>query len=148
VVVVILLLVLCLSFSLHLFFLIRYIRYRKKMYLYQYLNTTVINILISGLCIFIALYMPDQIRHIDMSMFLWIVSGFVMIIMLVFQIAIFVRVYRRAHMPGHYHYNFFGKKVLHPNVITPSEVALFFAAMPFLLGAGAYFVARFIRFFI
>ena len=132
----------------HLFYLIRYIRLREKSYLYRYLNTTAINVVLSGVCIFIALYMPEQVRSIDMGMFLWVVSGFVMVVMLAFQITVFVRVYRRAQMPGHYHYNFFGKKVLHPNVITPAEVALFFAAMPFLLMAGAYFVAKFLRFFI
>ncbi|HOD15547.1 MAG TPA: hypothetical protein PK307_15345 [Spirochaetota bacterium] len=147
-VVVILLSVLCLSFSVHLFYLIRYIRFRHEVYLSRFIDTTVINVVVSGVCIVIAIFMPEEIRKIEVNVLMWGISGFLMSIMFMLQIMIFIRVYRRSQMPQHYHYNFFGKKVLHGTVATPVEVALFFGSIPFLLGSGAYFVARLVRLFI
>jgi len=148
VVVVILLTVLCISFSIHLVYLIRYVRFREERSLSRFIDTTVINVVVSGICIVIAIFTPEQIRKIEVKALMWGISGVLMVFMLMIQIMIFIRVYRRAQMPQHYHYNFFGKKVLHGSVATPVEVALFFASIPFLLGAGAYFVARLIRLFI
>jgi hypothetical protein len=75
-------------------------------------------------------------------------SGSFMIMTFALQTSIFIRVYRRSKLPEHYHYNFFGKKVLHSSVATPIEMALFFASIPMFLVAGAYFAARFIRLFL
>ncbi len=68
-----------------------------------------------------------------------------MMIMLVIKISIFVVVYRRSKDPAHYHFNFFGKKVLHTSVVKPIEVVLFMFTMPFFLISGAYFIARLIN---
>jgi hypothetical protein len=80
-----------------------------------------------------------------MEAMLWILSGFSMMFMLLLKIGIFQRIYRRCHMPEHFHYNFFGKKVLHSSVVNKGEVFVFFILMPFFLVSGAYFIARFIN---
>jgi len=79
---------------------------------------------------------------------MWIVNGFTMVVMLMSQITIARRIYQRSKLPENYHYNFFGKKVLHPSVVKPGEVAAFFATIPLFLFTGAYFFAKLIRFFL
>ncbi|HNW29750.1 MAG TPA: hypothetical protein PKN50_14830 [Spirochaetota bacterium] len=147
-IVVLLLTVLCLSIVLHVFYLVRYVRIRTESYLRKYINTAAVNLVTAGICIVIAIFYPEEIRKIQGPNLMWLVSGVFMILTLLLQTSIFVRVYRRSKLPDHYHYNFFGKKVLHSSVARPMEVALFFASIPMFLVAGAYFVARFIRFFI
>jgi len=133
---------------LHVIYLLKYIRIRTESYLRKYINTAAVNLVTAGICIVIAIFYPEEIRKIQGPNLIWLVSGVFMILTLVLQTSIFVRVYRRSKLPEHYHYNFFGKKVLHSSVARPMEVALFFASIPMFLVAGAYFVARFIRFFI
>lgn len=146
--VVLLLTILCISIAFHIYYLIRYVRMRTESYLRKYINTAVINLVTAGICIIIAIFYPDEIQKIRGPLLMWLISGVLMILTLLLQASIFVRVYRRSKLPEHYHYNFFGKKVLHSSVAHPIEVALFFASIPMFLVAGAYFVARFIRFFI
>jgi hypothetical protein len=105
-------------------------------------------VIISGALIFVSLYKPEQIQKIKFPLMMWLINGFVMICMLVFQIMIAWRIYYRSKLPENYHYNFFGKKVLHPNVVKPTEIAAFFASVPLLLFTGAYFIAKLIRFFV
>ncbi|OHD65712.1 MAG: hypothetical protein A2176_13845 [Spirochaetes bacterium RBG_13_51_14] len=140
--------VLSISIFFHLYYLIKYVSARDETNLRRFINTAVINIFTAAIIIIIAIRSPEQLQKIRVSLLVWFISGAVMAIMLALQIMIFVRVYCRAQMPENYHYNFFGKKVLHKSVIHPIEVALFFASMPALLIAGAYFVAWIIRLFI
>jgi demethoxyubiquinone hydroxylase (CLK1/Coq7/Cat5 family) len=67
---------------------------------------------------------------------------------LMIQISILKEIYLRSQEPENFHYNFFGKKVLHPSVVKPSFLLAFLFSMPFLLLAGAYFVARLINIFL
>ncbi|HNW31045.1 MAG TPA: hypothetical protein PKN50_21390, partial [Spirochaetota bacterium] len=110
--------------------------------------TTVCNVFISAALIFVALYKPEQIQKIKFPLMMWIVNGFTMVVMLMSQITIGRRIYQRSKLPENYHYNFFGKKVLHPSVVKPGEVAAFFATIPLFLFTGAYFFAKLIRFFL
>lgn len=130
------------------YYLIRYVRLRTESYLRKYINTAAINIFIGGICVIIAIFKPEEIQKIKAPLLMWFLSGAFMIMTLALQSSIFIRVYRRSKLPEHYHYNFFGKKVLHSSVATPIEIALFFASIPMFLVAGAYFVARLIRFFL
>jgi hypothetical protein len=114
----------------------------------KYINTTVINLFTAGICIIIAIFKPEEIQKIRGPLLMWFMSGAFMIMTLALQVSIFIRIYRRSKIPDHYHYNFFGRKVLHSSVAKPTEVALFFSSIPMFLVAGAYFVARFIRFFL
>ncbi|TFH40511.1 MAG: hypothetical protein E4G96_07365 [Chrysiogenales bacterium] len=146
-VVILLFLVLFISLAFHVSYLVRYIQMRLQKYLQRYILTSISNVFISAALIFVTLYRPDQLRKIQFPLMLWLLSGTVMVVMLLLQIAIFRRIYSRSKMPEHYHYNFFGKKVLHGSVLKPVEVGIFFASIPLFLIAGAYFVAKMIRLF-
>lgn len=140
--------VLCFSIIFHIYYLLRYVRIRTQSYLRKYINTAVINLLSAGICILIAIFKPEQIARIRGPELMWLLSGVLMIMAIALQASIFVRVYRKSKLPENYHYNFFGKKVLHSSVAHPMEIALFFSSIPMCLVAGAYFVARFIRLFL
>jgi hypothetical protein len=96
----------------------------------------------------VALYKPEQIQKIKFPLMMWLINGFVMVLMVITQMMITIRIFQRSKLPENYHYNFFGKKVLHPNVVKPAEIAAFFASMPLFLFTGAYFIAKLIRFFL
>ncbi len=147
-IIVLLFLVLLLSLAIHLSYLARYIQTRKPELLQKYILTTICNVIISGALIFVALYKPEQIQKIKFPLMMWIVNGFMMVVMLMTQITIARRIYQRSKLPENYHYNFFGKKVLHPSVVKPGEIAGFFASIPLFLFTGAYFFAKLIRFFL
>lgn len=147
-VVIFLFLVLFLSLAFHISYLVKYIQTREPVYLHRYVLTTITNVIVSGGLIFVALYKPMVIQKIKFPLMMWIITGFIMVMTLMAQITIFQRVYQRSKLPENYHYNFFGKKVLHPTVLKPGEVAFFFASVPMFLLAGAYFVAKLLRFFI
>lgn len=147
-IIVLLFLALLLSLALHLSYLVRYIQTRKPELLQKYILTTVGNVFISAGLIFVALYKPEQIQKIKFPLMMWILNGFMMVVMLMSQITIARRIYQRSKLPENYHYNFFGKKVLHPSVVKPGEVAAFFATIPLFLFTGAYFFAKLIRFFL
>jgi hypothetical protein len=148
VIIVILFLVLFVSLAIHLIYLTRYIQSRKPELLQKYILTTITNVVLSGALIFVALYKPDQIQRIKFPLLMWLLNGFIMMIMFISQMVIARRIYQRSKMPENYHYNFFGKKVLHPGVVKPAEIAGFFASIPLFLFTGAYFIAKLIRFFI
>jgi hypothetical protein len=148
VIIVILFLVLFLSLALHLSYLARYIQSRKPELLQRYILTTISNVILSGALIYVALYKPEQIQRIKFPLMMWLLNGFIMVVMFISQMVIARRIYLRSKLPENYHYNFFGKKVLEPGVVKPAEVAAFFASIPLFLFTGAYFVAKLIRFFI
>jgi hypothetical protein len=148
VIIVLLFLVLLLSLAIHLLYLVRYIQTRNTDLLQRYILTTISNVIISAALIFVALYKPEQIQKIKFPLMMWILNGFIMVLMFISQITIARRIYQRSKLPENYHYNFFGKKVLHPSVVKSGEVAAFFATIPLFLFTGAYFFAKLIRFFI
>jgi len=147
-IIIILFLVLFLSLATHLSYLVRYIQSRNQKHLQSYIITAVSNVAISGALIYVALTRPEQIQKIKFPLMMWLITGFAMVGMFMIQFTIFRRVWLRSKMPEHYHYNFFGKKVLHGSVLRTYEVVLFFSSIPVFLLAGAYFVAKLLRFFI
>jgi len=144
-IIIILLTALFFSFCVHVYFLIKYVQIREQKHLRAFINTAISNVLISASLSIMALTKPDYIREIDVKMLIWLFSGAILLLMLFIKINIFRNIYRRAQLPEHYHYNFFGKKVLHGSVVKPQEIALFFITMPFFLFLGAYFIARMIN---
>ncbi len=136
---------LSISAAAHIFFLIAYVRTRDESYLRKFLNTAVINVIIACACIFIGIFRPALVRAIDGPTLMWLMSGIIMMLMALLQISIFMKVRARASLPEYYHYNYFGKKVLNPSVLKAVDVVLFFLSLPFLIVAGAYFVARIVR---
>ena len=86
-----------------------------------------------------------MIQQVDMTLMLWLLSGFSLFITLAIQVYVFISVYRRAKDPEFYYTNFFGKKVYKKGVIKQYEFLSIFATLPVLLLLGAYFVARLIN---
>ncbi|MBN1498360.1 MAG: hypothetical protein JXA07_16430 [Spirochaetes bacterium] len=146
--IIVLLLLLCISFTAHIFYLIAYVRSHNEHYLRRFLDTTVVNVVTAGLCIVLAIFRPAKIDEIDGSVLVWLMSGALMTAIMLLQASIFARVRRRAKLPEYYHYNYFGKKVLKPSVLGAYELLFFFLSLPFFLIAGAYFIARAIKLFL
>ncbi len=146
--IIVLLSLLFISILIHIHFLIKYIRTRNERYLWRFLNTAGANLVIAGGCIVVALTKPEEVRKIQMPIILWMMSGVMMVLVLSLQVTIFIKAFRRAKLPDNFHFNYFGKKVYHPTIVKQTEVVTFFASMPLLLLAGAYFVAKGIRMFI
>ena len=146
--IIILFLVLFVSLAFHLIYLVRYIQTRSPELLQKYIVTTMSNVVLSGALIFVALYKPEQLQRIKFSLMMWLLNGLLMLLTFISQMVILRRIYQRSKMPENYHYNFFGKKVLHPGVLKPTELAAFFASIPLFLFTGAYFIAKLIRLFI
>jgi hypothetical protein len=136
---------LSMSAAAHIFFLIAYVRTRDEGYLRKFLDTAVVNVIIACACIFIGIFRPALIRVVDGPTLMWLMSGIIMMLMALLQVSIFMKVRARAQLPAYYHYNYFGKKVLDPSVLKAVDVLLFFLSLPFLIVAGAYFVARIVR---
>jgi hypothetical protein len=144
-VIVINLCILVISIALHLYFLIQYILEKESKYLKGFVNTAISNIALAGILTVVAVFRPDYIRTINLSLILWLMSGILMVAMLSLKIRIVMSIYRRSKDPANYHYNYFGKKVTHENVVKQGEVIAFFATMPFFLFSGAYFIARLVN---
>jgi len=147
VVLITLLLLLCVSFTIHIYYLVAYVRSHDERYLRRFLDTTVTNVILAGSCIVIAIFRPRSINEMDSSVLIWLMSGTMMAAMALLQASVLGRVRSRARLPGYYHYNHFGRKVLNPSAVKPYEVLFFFLSVPFFLIAGAYFVARAIKYF-
>ncbi len=145
-IILILLILLQLSFSLHIFFLIQYVIKRSAVHLRWFINTAISNMVMAGGLTVLAVYKPSLIRTLDLTLMMWLVSGFVMFMMLLIKITIIRNILKRCKDPANFHLNYFGKKVLHPTVVQQSDVLLFFMTMPFFLMAGAYFVARLLNY--
>ncbi len=146
-IIVVFLAALVISFSIHIYFLFLYAIKREKRYLNFFLVTTNSNVIIAIILIVIALKYPDVVKEADFTYVFWIISGILMIIMLMLKIRIFRRIYERSKDPENYHYNFFGKRVLHSSVVKLTDIFLFFLSMPIFLLAGSYFIARLINLF-
>ncbi len=140
--IVILVSVLLISFLFHINFIVKYAVQRLNSYYKGFVYTAISNALLALTLIYIAFKRPEQVQHLDMKILTWIMSGVLMLMLFLLKISIFKRIYNRAQDPQHFHYNFFGKKVLHSSAVSPIEIVLFFASMPFFLFSGAYFVAR------
>jgi hypothetical protein len=141
-----LLILLLISFTFHLFFLIRFVTKPSPKGLKWFINTAVSNIVIAGCISFLVLVRPQLVRELDFTLVMWIISGYMMLLMLVIKINILRILRRRMNDPRYYHKNFFGKKVLHSDVISRAETLTFFMTLPIFLVSGAHFVARLINY--
>lgn len=143
--IVLIITVLSFSFFLHVYHLSLYVIKREQKNLRGFINTAIANVLIAISLMFLALSKPELITNIDLKQLSWVLSGLVLVVSLFIKGNIFRNVYKRCQLPENFHYNYFGKKVLHPGVIKNYEFLLFFITMPFFLFAGSYFVARLVN---
>jgi hypothetical protein len=123
----------------------RYVIDKEKKYLRGYLVTSVLNIGIALSISVLVMMQPQLLMKLDFKLMLWLMSGVILVVMLYVKISILKKIYRRCQLPENFHYNFFGKKVLHPAVVKQYELVTFFVSIPIFLLIGAYFVARLIN---
>ena len=147
-IITVLLIALFLSFLGHIFALVTYVTRKSERSLRTFIKTTISNVILAGTCIVLFMSRPDLMFEVDVQKLVWLMSGFIMFTTLGVKIRIFIRIYKRAQNPEHYHINFFGKKVLHSSVVNRIELAIFFGTIPFFLMSGAYFIARLVNFFL
>ncbi len=93
----------------------------------------------------IAFRNPAVIKNINIGLILWVISGFLNIILISVQVTIVVKIIKRSKDPAYYDLSFFGKKVYKPEIVKKSELAAMFLSMPLFLLVGSYFTARLIN---
>ena len=145
-IITLLLIALFISFSIHIIALINFITKKSNTAINVFVSTTMSNVMIAGGCIVVIISSPEILREVDVLKVAWILSGIIMFVAFAAQIRVFFKIYKRAKDPANYHVNYFGKKVLHSTVISKFDMMIFFGSMPFLLIAGAYFIAKLINY--
>ena len=137
-----LLIALSFSFCFQITIIIMYLSNKKDIYYKLFLGTFIINTVLMIIVSVIALSSPVSIRNVNLKLILWIVSGFILIVLLFLKISILVRILKRTKDPRFYSINFFGKKVYEKGVVKQSEFLTVILTMPFFLLIGSYFIAR------
>jgi len=132
-------------FAVNIFVLIQYIFTKNLIYRKWFFLTAFTGFGLLGVATLLSSFIPILYKTLDFSLLFWILSGYLMAVSLCVKILIFRRVYLRYQDPHNFHYNFFGKKVMHSGFLTNREMKNFFVTIPLFLFAGAYFVARLIN---
>lgn len=146
-ILVILLFLLLFNFLLHIYSIILFFSKKDNKYIRWFSNTAIINIALAGAVTIYVIYKPSILRGLNLGLVLWLLSGFVMFLAIAIKVVLFRRIYKRAKDPDNFHYNYFGKKVLHDKVMKKSEFYIFFVTIPFFLIFGAYFIVKIINYF-
>ncbi len=73
---------------------------------------------------------PREIDAITLERILFVESGALLLVMLYLKGVVSVRIYRRMRDQSHFHYSFFGKKVVHPSVVTSKDLFIYFLTIP------------------
>ncbi|MCL1833307.1 MAG: hypothetical protein FWG49_02275 [Leptospirales bacterium] len=125
--------------------IIQYLSTKAESYYRIFLGTFVINTI---LMVIVSIFMfknPVHFYKLDIKFLMWIISGFVLFLLLFLKIAIAFRINKRSKDPAFYTINFFGKKVYEKGIVRQSEFVTLILSMPFFLIIGSYFVARLIN---
>ena len=134
--------VLEISLIVHVYFMVSFISKKADRDFRGFFVTTVVNIFMAIFIALVIIIFPTQLREINLELILFVESGIIFIIMLYVKMRISIGIYRRSQDPSNYHFNVFGKKVMHKNVTTPKDVAIYFMTLPITLICGAYFVVK------
>jgi len=134
--------VLQVSLIVHVYFMVSFISRKEDRHFRGFFITTVINIFMAIFIALLIILFPSQLREINIERLLFLESGAIFMVMLYVKMRITVRIYRKSKDPENYHFNAFGKKVLHKNVATPKDVMIYFMTLPVTLICGAYFVVK------
>jgi hypothetical protein len=141
------LLVLFVTFSTHIGFVVQFVQTKKKKHLTGFLITAFLNMAVMIVLAIVAFKYPKLIQDIDLNFLLFVLSGLMFLGLFALKISIFLRIMKRSRNPENYHLNFFGKKVYSLKIIKKSEYNVFLGSMPFFLVIGAYFIVKLIQFF-
>ena len=143
--ITIILLAFAFSFCFQIMVIILYLLNKSDRYYRMFLGTFLCNTILMILISIVAIRNPEAITKINIGLILWVISGFLNIILVSVQIAIIVKIFKRSKDPKYYDLNFFGKKVYKPEIVQKSELAAMFLSMPLFLLVGSYFTARLIN---
>ncbi len=134
--------VLQISLIVHIYFMVSFISKKKDQDFRGFFITAIVNIFMAIFIAFLIVLYPGQLRQIDFDKILFLESGAIFFVMLFVKMRITVRIYKKSKDPSNYHFNIFGKKVLHKNVATPQDVMIYFMTLPITLISGAYFIVK------
>ncbi len=143
--ITIIILTLAFSFAIQILAIILYLLNKNDRHYRMFLGTFISNTILMVLVSIMAFRNPAVIRNINIGLILWVISGFLNIILISVQVAIIGRIIKRAKDPAYYDLSFFGKKVYKPEIVQKSELAAMFLSMPLFLLVGSYFTARLIN---
>jgi hypothetical protein len=130
------------SFIVHIYFLVRFISKKEDRAFRGFLFTAVTNIFIGIFLGVFVLISPRELKEFNIERLLVIESGLIFFIMLYIKARVSMRIYRRSQDPAHYHISYFGKKVIHASAVSPNDVLAYFLTLPLTLICGAYFVVK------
>lgn len=130
------------SFVIHIYYLVSYISRKQDRYFKGFLTTAITNIFIGIFLAVLVLINPAEVRALNLDRVLFIESGLIFFLMLAIKGRVSVRIYRRSQDPQHYHYSYFGKKVIHASAVTSRDLLTYFLTLPLTLICGAYFVVK------
>lgn len=134
--------VLQISLIVHIYFMVSFISKKKDQDFRGFFITAIVNIFMALFIAFLIVLYPGQLRQINFEKILFFESGAIFFVMLFVKMRITVRIYKKSKDPSNYHFNIFGKKVLHKNVATPQDVMIYFMTLPITLISGAYFIVK------
>lgn len=140
-------LILIMAFIVHILIIAFYFATKSVRLFYSFLATAFLNIILGMVIAVVAFRNPGSVRNLNLGYIFWIISGFLFVIMLVIQLYIIVKIFRRKNDPTMYHLNYFGKKVYHTEVVKKQELAAIYLSIPFFLIFGAYFISKTIAMF-
>lgn len=130
------------SFIFHVYYLISFLSKKRDRDFKGFLVTTVTNVFIG---IFIAIFLlinPREIGEIYLERIIFIESGIIFFIMLYIKGRVTYRIYKRLQEPEHFHYSYFGKKVIHKSAVTSRDLFAYFLTLPLTLICGAYLIVQ------
>jgi hypothetical protein len=130
------------SFAVHIYFLISYISKKDDKAFKGFLFTAVTNIFLGIFVSVFILVNPRELKEINLERLIFIESGLIFIFMLYVKFRVTRRIYRRTQDPAHYHLSYFGKKVIHASAVEAKDLFIYFLTLPLTLICGAYFVVK------
>lgn len=133
--------VLEISFMSHLYFASSFISQKRQEDFRKFIITGVVNVFLSLFLAMIILINPREIDAINLERILFVESGALLLVMLYLKGVVSIRIYRRMQDPSHFHYSYFGKKVVHPSVVTSKDLFIYFLTIPVTVICGAYFAS-------
>ncbi|TAL33925.1 MAG: hypothetical protein EPN93_12890 [Spirochaetes bacterium] len=141
-IVLVFIIILEISFAVHIYFLSSYISKKDEKSFRGFLFTSVTNIFLGIFLSVFILISPRELKEINLDRLLFIESGLIFFFMLFVKYRVSRRIYRRTQDPAHFHYSFFGKKVIHASAVGGKDVITYFMTLPLTLICGAYFVVK------
>ena len=145
-IVTFILLLLVLSFLIHVLFVVLYVSKKSQIFFKGFIASGLTNVLVMGVLSFVAVKKPHLIQEVNIAFLLWCLSGVVLVVTIIIKVSIFTIVFRRSKNPEYFHVNYFGKKVYNKKILKPSEFMTMVGSFPFFIIIGAYFIAKLVNY--